>query len=383
MLRRGQGRLATSRTLRLAEPRSEKSGTPPVDKFFAVTSVVVGVVLALLLTVVLMVPTGPQAESPVPTDGIADIPSLLVPIYAAAARACPGLSWTVLAAIGKVESDHGRSSGSAIQADGRVEPPIIGVALDGTGGNTTIRDTDGGFWDTDRLWDRAVGPLQFIPSTWRSQGADGNGDGLVDPHNFADAALAAAGYLCSAGAGDPATLRAAVLAYNHASWYVEKVLAQARIYENAASSPVPVAGGYALPVASEFLTLELLRRPHHDYPAWDLAVPVGTPAYAVAGGTILGVTSDGRCGTGVIVDGLDGYRYTYCHGSAVMTRPGATVAAGAIILLSGNSGRSTGPHLHLQIEGPDSSLICPHVLLESLYVGRPPTLTAGYTGCVA
>ncbi|MFI5662788.1 lytic transglycosylase domain-containing protein [Streptomyces sp. NPDC051684] len=104
-----------------------------------------------------------------------------------------------------------------------------------------IHDSDNGAWDGDRVWDRAVGPAQFIPSTWRRWGSDGNGDGVCDPHQIDDAWPAAGRYLCAAG-GDPTRgtgIRRAVLAYNHSDAYLELVLSWMRVYGNGA---VPTAG---------------------------------------------------------------------------------------------------------------------------------------------
>lgn len=136
-----------------------------------------------------------------------------------------GLSWATLAGIGAVESDHGRFQDRVLGPDGRPDRPIVGVALDGSPGVAAIRDTDGGVHDGDVVWDRAVGPLQFIPGTWRRRGADGDGDGAADPQDVDDAALAAGRYLCEAG--DLSTgegWRSAVLSYNASESYVRAVL---------------------------------------------------------------------------------------------------------------------------------------------------------------
>ena len=89
-----------------------------------------------------------------------------------------------------------------------------------------IADTDQGVYDGNTAWDRAVGPMQFIPGTWKSFGADGNGDGVRDPHNVFDAARAAGDYLCQGGADlrNPQGLVQAVLRYNHSMEYVSTVL---------------------------------------------------------------------------------------------------------------------------------------------------------------
>ncbi|HEY2960550.1 MAG TPA: lytic transglycosylase domain-containing protein [Actinomycetota bacterium] len=145
------------------------------------------------------------------------------------------LRWNVLAGIGRIESNHGRHAGSAARfsATGDVSPAILGPPLDGRGGSAAIHDSDGGRLDGNASWDQAVGPMQFLPSTWRSLGRDGNRDGVADPNNFFDASVSAAAYLCLAHGGDlsdPAQLRQAVYAYNHSWDYVNTVLGWASFY---------------------------------------------------------------------------------------------------------------------------------------------------------
>lgn len=137
-----------------------------------------------------------------------------------------GLPWWLLAGIGRVESGHGTFADSELDAAGTARPAIVGIALDGGSGTAVITDTDGGAYDGDPVSDRAVGPMQFIPSTWARYAADGNGDGVTDPQNLYDAAHAAADYLCTAG-GDLRTdagIRRAIYAYNHSDAYVSLVL---------------------------------------------------------------------------------------------------------------------------------------------------------------
>lgn len=141
-----------------------------------------------------------------------------------------GLSWNTLAAIGLTESSHASDGGARLLADGRTDKPIRGRALNGNG-VAAIPDTDKGVWDGDPVWDRAVGPMQFIPSTWRIWAADGNGDGKADPNQIDDAALAAARYLCASGSmTDQAGWRAAVYTYNRSTTYVNTVAARANRY---------------------------------------------------------------------------------------------------------------------------------------------------------
>ena len=143
------------------------------------------------------------------------------------------LGWTTLAGIGEVESDHGRYAGRVVREDGRPDRPLVGVALDGVG-VARVGDTDGGVLDGDARLDRAVGPMQLLPGTWRRWRADGDGDGVRDPQDVDDAALAAGRYLCAAGPmGSDAGWRAAVLAYNDSTAYLSEVSAWAGAYGRA------------------------------------------------------------------------------------------------------------------------------------------------------
>lgn len=138
----------------------------------------------------------------------------------------------------------------------------------------------------------------------------------------------------------------------------------------ARSGSVPVEP-YRLPVDRQWLDRGLILRPHHDHPAWDMNLPVGTPAYAVQAGKVRAVLTASGCGLGVVIDGADGLRYTYCHASRVTTSAGRVVHSGQQILRTGNSGSSGQPHLHLEIEqGAALTLICPQPLLLSWWRGR-------------
>ncbi|MFD6448499.1 lytic transglycosylase domain-containing protein [Promicromonospora sp. NPDC060204] len=143
-----------------------------------------------------------------------------------------GLGWNTLAGIGAVESIHGSYLGASTDADGLVSPPIIGIALDGSEGVMEILDTDEGELDGDVRWDRAVGPMQFIPTTWGDYAQDGNLDGRADPHQIDDAVLTAAHYLCESG-GDLTTddgWTAALAAYNRSVSYAHDVADLATSY---------------------------------------------------------------------------------------------------------------------------------------------------------
>jgi membrane-bound lytic murein transglycosylase B len=204
-------------------------------------------------------PASPSAPSPsssaaAAASGLAagGIPSVARAAYDSAAAAAPGdcgITWSLVAAIGRVESNHGRFAGAVLQTDGRSAPRIIGIPLDGTG-TALIRDTDGGRLDGDTVHDRAVGPMQFIPSTWARYASDGDGDGSSDPFDIQDAARATARYLCAAG-GDLTTVsgqRRAVLAYNLSDSYVATVLTLAAQY---AGTPAPTVPTDPVPLPSE------------------------------------------------------------------------------------------------------------------------------------
>jgi membrane-bound lytic murein transglycosylase B len=166
------------------------------------------------------------------------IPARALAAYAGAslrlARTEPecGLGWNTLAGIGAVESLHGSYLGARTGSDGLVSPPIIGIPLDGSEGVMEILDTDDGELDEDPEWDRAVGPMQFIPTTWATYAQDGNLDGRTDPHQIDDAVLTAALYLCRSG-GDVTTddgWTDALASYNRSVSYAHEVADLAESY---------------------------------------------------------------------------------------------------------------------------------------------------------
>ena len=326
-------------------------------------------------------------------EALADIPALLLQLFIAKAQQCEGLPWTVMAGISKVESDHGRFGGASIGPDGVVRPPIIGIALDGTNGTARIPDTDDGRWDSDTVWDRAVGPFQFIPSSWRIFGADGNNDGTADPHNVHDAVAAVRRHLCPDGR--IVDIETAIFSYNHSQEYVRAVLEWAQTYIGPLTAAALPIAGYALPVSPQLVDEPRIVRPHHDYPAWDLGLPAGTPLVAMTSGTVITAATAGvypadpnRCGTTVALAGVDGATYTYCHLSRLAVRPGQMVGAGALVGLSGGqpgapgAGNTTCPHLHLGIR-VGGAAVCPQPLLLAIARQTPINpAVAPAAGCV-
>ncbi|WP_236655157.1 lytic transglycosylase domain-containing protein [Streptacidiphilus carbonis] len=187
-----------------------------------------------------------------PTGHGAALPATVFAAYRSAqaslAVSDPGcrLRWQLLAGIGQVESDQ--ADGGRVDATGTAYTPILGPLLDGNG-TAAIRDTDHGVYDGSTVWDRAVGPMQFIPETWKTWGVDANGDGRADPENIQDAALAAGRYLCAGGRdlADPAQLDAAILGYNHSTVYLDTVKSWMAYFERGvtpvADSPAGSSGG--------------------------------------------------------------------------------------------------------------------------------------------
>ncbi|MER8230412.1 lytic transglycosylase [Streptomyces sp. NPDC094049] len=182
-------------------------------------------------------PGAPTPNLPVTTGPAeAGIPASVFAAYQRAEQSIrstdPGckLPWQLLAGIGKVES--GQARGGKVDADGTTLSPILGPVLNGVG-FANISDTDGGAYDGDSTHDRAVGPMQFIPSTWAVWGQDANGDGKKDPNNIYDAAQAAGLYLCANNRdlALKADLDKAILSYNRSREYLNTVLSWFEYYQ--------------------------------------------------------------------------------------------------------------------------------------------------------
>ncbi len=197
------------------------------------------------------------------------IPSVAVAAYQRAAGVLNGIKpgcgidWALLGAIGRVESNHARFGGNVLDASGIARPGIIGIPLDGSRGTARITDTDGGALDRDTMFDRAVGPMQFIPTSWQMAGRDGDGDGVANPQSLTDAVTGAGVLLCSGGTDlrAPGAAYQAVMRYNHSDSYVRTVLSIADAYRrgitvvpmNALPAARPASGtGSATPEGSGF-----------------------------------------------------------------------------------------------------------------------------------
>jgi membrane-bound lytic murein transglycosylase B len=185
--------------------------------------------------------TPPPTTTVVNPTGALGIPSMALAAYRnaeqkmAASNPDCGISWNLLAGIGRIESGH--ANGGATDAHGTAVRPIYGPTLDGSlPGNEVVVESSGG---GQVSYARAVGPMQFLPATWARYAADGDGDGTADPQNIYDSTLGAAHYLCSGGMNlrDQSQVMAAILRYNNSIPYARNVLGWAAAY---ATGVVPV-----------------------------------------------------------------------------------------------------------------------------------------------
>jgi membrane-bound lytic murein transglycosylase B len=185
-------------------------------------------------------------SAPPPAVVVNSVGSLRIPMIAlnayqnaermmAAAYPGCGISWNLLAGIGRIESMH--ANGGATDPHGTAINPIYGPTLDGTlaGNETIVQSVQAG----RVTYARALGPMQFLPGTWARYASDGDGDGKADVQNVFDASLAAARYLCSGGLNlrNPSQILTAILRYNNSMAYAENVMGWAAAY---ATGVVPV-----------------------------------------------------------------------------------------------------------------------------------------------
>src|SRR3954454_8766481 len=257
----------------------------------------------------------PGAIAPAVPDGAADatvagastsgIPSAALSAYQRAAQIIDAadttcnVPWELIAAIGRVESNHGQYAGNTLNSDGVSVPGIFGPTLDGKNGTQAIMDTDGGQLDQDPVYDRAVGPMQFIPSTWSSVKVDADGDGQRNPQDIDDASLASAVYLCSGNddLSSRAGQEASVFRYNHSKAYVDLVLRIMEAYSQGDYTAIP-SGTYGGTLFTPSAASTIKSRQHQA--AKQRAKKASGSTSGSTGGSTGSGTGSGGTGTGPI-----------------------------------------------------------------------------------
>jgi hypothetical protein len=270
--------------------------------------------LALFASVFMIPDAGGDSDVPVCTvsgDASDQIPARYLRLYKDTGLRS-GLDWSVLAAIGFIESGHGVNLG----------PSSAG----------------------------ALGPMQFLPGTWAIYGVDGDGDGrrnITDPED----AIPGAARLLSAN-GAPANWERAIFAYNHADWYVRQVLLQAERYRGACRPSAwpggdgrmdwPVRGT----VTSPFCERRAWERCH---PGIDIAIPSGTPVHAAGDGRVALAKPVSGYGFFLCIDHERMVATCYAHLASYLVGVGDRVKRGDVVALSDCTGRCFGPHLHFEV----------------------------------
>lgn len=287
----------------------------------AVFALIVVMAAAVSGVVATVFGSGDSAAGNAPSPAaLADIPGSYLTLYQQAAPTCPGLDWSILAGIGKVETNHGRLNAPGVHN---------GTNFAGAGG-----------------------PMQFLQPTFNSVVAQhpippggSNPPSRYDPH---DAIYAAASYLCENGAHNGRDIYGAILTYNHADWYVHKVLDQAHAYR-AAQQSQPQQGGWAVP-ARGTCSSGFGARSGGFHRGQDIAAPIGTPITAASNGTVVDSGPARGYGLWLRIQHPNGVITTYGHNERNHVQSGQQVQIGQLVAEVGDRGESTGPHLHFQIE---------------------------------
>jgi len=242
--------------------------------------------------------------------------------------------WAVLAAIAKIESDFGAN---------------MSVSYAGAVGFMQFMPTTWSGWRNPYAVDSARSPLwdedPLRIASYGGYGTDGDGDGKADPYNPADAIASAAKYLKASGfEKDP---KKAIFAYNHSWDYVNDVLQLAESYS---TTMIPNQSGvWPLPEQYTQLSSPFGRRSSGIHEGIDIPCPEGTSVFAVLPGRVISAGWLGNAGYAVILQHDNKTQTMYFHFSKVLVQVGQNVQQGSVVGLSGNTGRSTGPHLHFGV----------------------------------
>ena len=290
--------------------------------------------------------------------GSAAVPARAAQAYQAAGGRCPGLHWTLLAAIGAVETNHGRHAGATLEpATGEARPWIFGPRLDGERGTVAIPIGDrAGWWGLTGPWQQAVGPMQFLADTFDAHAVDADRDRAANPHDIDDAAATAAAYICaSAGARVDGTGEIARI-YNpgDAHGYAARLDAERQhILDAARTIPSGEIAAALCPVAGPVSFTNTWGAPRsggRTHQGVDIFAAEGTPVVAVAPGTVEHYHNN-LGGLSYRLTADDGTYYYGTHLSAYENVGAGHVQAGTIIGYVGRTGNAAGtpPHLHWEI----------------------------------
>jgi Peptidase family M23/Transglycosylase SLT domain len=306
----------------------------------------------------------------------AGVPARAAKAYQAAAGRCDGLDWTLLAAIGAVETNHGQHAGAAIDpGTGEARPWIFGPALNGQNHTAAIPIKRwSGWWGLTGPWQRAVGPMQFLPTTFDAHAVDADQDGTTNPHDIDDAAATTANFICtSAGERVDGTTDVARI-YNpgDADNYAARLDAERQRIIDADRTGAGEIAATLCPVAGPVTftdTWGASRSGDRTHKGVDMFADEGTPVIAVAPGRVDHYNNSlGGLSYRLYAD--DGTFYYGTHLSAYENEGVGHVEAGTVIGYVGRTGNAatTPPHLHWEIHpgGRGSAAVNPTPTADEL-----------------
>lgn len=303
---------------------------------------------------------GISGEPPAPAAGTtAGIPARAAQAYQAAAGRCPGLDWTLLAAVAAVETNHGQHAGASLDLDtGEARPWSFGPVLNGNNGTADIPIGQwAGWWGLTGPWQQAVGPMQFLPATFDAHAIDADGDGVTNPHDVDDAAATAAHYICASAGAQVDGTREIARIYNpgDVDRYAARLDAERQHILDAArsSSGAGQMAATRCPVAGPVSFTNTWGAPRsggRTHQGVDIFAAEGTPVIATAAGTVEHYNNTlGGLSYRLYAD--DSTYYYGTHLSAYANVGAGHVEAGTIIGYVGHTGNAAGtpPHLHWEI----------------------------------
>jgi hypothetical protein len=315
-----------------------------------------------------------DAQTATPATGI---PARVAQAYRDAGDQCPGLDWTLLAAIGAVETNHGQHAGSTVDPDtGEITPWIFGPPLNGTGGTAAIPIGQwNNWWGLSGPWLHAVGPMQILPATFSAHAVDADNDGTANPHDIDDAVATAATYICSAAGGQVAGPDDVARIYNpgDADNYAAALTGELQRIRDAGVLAVsdglcPVAGPVTF--TDTWLAPRSGGRQHQGV---DIFAAEGTPVVAPAPGRVEHYhNSLGGLSYRLYAD--DGTFYYGTHLAAYANEGAGHVDAGTVIGYVGRTGNAatTPPHLHWEIHpgGQGNPAVNPTLTADAACAGN-------------